>query len=179
MEKWFFAFVGTILQASGVAVPISIAICIFVASPANAQMGKDDTRALRGLKSIYLAIEGVDDEAQRCGITESLIRDAFLLPISQSKLQLSHDKTGPMFYIGVVVAIQAQPNQCVSFLQLAVINIQRVQLDYTDESPTLAMVRLWDDGWLTVGNPHSERVRNAIENATKKFLTTWNLANKP
>jgi hypothetical protein len=154
------------------------AVCIFVADASSAQMGKNDTRALRGLKSIALLVEGLDEEAQRCGITESLIRDAFLFPISQSKIELSDGKIGPKFWIRVTVVIQRQPNQCVSSLELAVINYQRVQLDYTDEPPPWVMVRLWDDSWITVGPQHAQRVRNAVENATKKFLTTWNLANK-
>ena len=61
--------------------------CIFVASTTSAQVGSEgNSPALRGLKSIDLLIQGVDDEAQRCGITETLVRDAFLYPISQSKL---------------------------------------------------------------------------------------------
>jgi hypothetical protein len=50
---------------------ISIAVCILVASAASAQMDKNDTpdhlNLLRGLKTIDLVIDGVDDDAQRCG----------------------------------------------------------------------------------------------------------------
>jgi hypothetical protein len=42
-------------------------------------------------------------------------------------------------------------------------------------------VRLWDDTWVFAAgnNPLTEQIRNAVENGTKKFLTVWNLANKP
>jgi len=71
------------------------ALCIVVASTASAQSNKirssfdsvRNTDALRGLKSIDLFIQGIDDKAQHCGITEALVRDAFAYPISQSKLQ--------------------------------------------------------------------------------------------
>jgi hypothetical protein len=90
---------------------ISIAVCILVASAASAQMDKNDTPdhldLLRGLKTINLVIEGADDDAQRCGITESLIRDAFLYPISQSKLQFSTIAHGTAFLVRVAVLILA------------------------------------------------------------------------
>jgi hypothetical protein len=168
---------------------ISMAVYIFVASAAGAQMDKGDAPRglnhedlLRGLKSIDLFIEGVDDEAQRCGITETLIRDAFLYPISQSKLQFSHHAGGPTFLVRVTIVIQERPNQCISFVETAVRNYQKVQLDYAkDDPPTWAWVSLWPGGWgeasLIVGEP-AQRLRNWIENATKKFVTAWNLANK-
>jgi hypothetical protein len=61
-------------------------------------------------------------------------------------------------------------------VEFAVMNYQIVQLDYADEPPTWAWVRLWDyTSLLVAGNhPLTQQVRNAIE----KFLTTWNLANK-
>jgi hypothetical protein len=160
---------------------ISVVVCVFVANSASAQTDAD---ALRGLKSIDLFIEGVDDEAQRCGITETLIRDAFLYPISQSKLQFAHHAGGPTFFVRVSLLIQRHPEQCISFVEAAVRNYQKVQLDYLkeDDPPTWAWVNLWPSGWgeasLIVGQP-AQRVRNVIENVTKKFLTAWSLANKP
>jgi hypothetical protein len=154
--------------------------CIFVASTTSAQVGSEgNSPALRGLKSIDLLITGVDDEAQRCGITETLVRDAFLYPISQSKLQFLHYAAGATFFIRVNALIQRQPNQCISSLELSVMNYQMVQLDYADEAPTWAWVRLWDFSSIIVGEPLAERVRNTIDRATKKFLTTWNFVNKP
>jgi hypothetical protein len=150
-------------------------------SNAVAQMGSEETRPLRGLKSIRLSVEGIDDEAQKCGVTESLIREAFLFPLSQSRIKFTTDKMAPLFWVRANVLIQERPGQCISSLELAVVNYQRVQLDYLDdrdEPPVWAFVRLWDAGTLLVGTRHAERVRAAVENATKKFVTTWNLANR-
>jgi hypothetical protein len=168
---------------------LPVILFIVVTSTANAQSNKirsnfDSVRnadALRGLKSIDLFIQGIDDKAQHCGLTEDLVREAFAYPINQSKLQFLHYGGGPTFFIRVIVSIQRQPNQCISSLELAVMNYQRVELDYANEQPKWAWVRLWDDAWLFVAGtePLAEQVRKAIQSSAQDFLTAWTFANKP
>jgi len=43
-------------------------------------------------------------------------------------------------------------------------------------------VRLWQEELLIVSSKmkdHAQRIRTEVENLTKKFLTEWNLANRP
>lgn len=74
---------------------------------ALAQMGEHKADALRGLKSISLVVDSLDEDERRCGITEQLIRDAFLYPISQSRIPLSASESeGPVFWVCVTTLIQ-------------------------------------------------------------------------
>jgi hypothetical protein len=141
-----------------------------------------ESEELRGLTHLGLIVKGLDQEAQRCGITRDLIRDAIAYTIGSSKLKFSDDdSSGPMIYVGVGVLVQRQPVQCFSDVSLDVVNFQRVQLDYTDEPPRIVTLWLWHDDWLEVSilERHSQHVQSAVENATKKLVAAWYLANKP
>jgi hypothetical protein len=137
---------------------------------------------LKGLSHLGLLVDPLDQEAQRCGITRDLIRDAIAYAISSSKLTFSDNEgSGPKIYVGVAALIQRQPLQCVSNISFNVVNFQRIQLDYTDEPPRFVTIQLWSDDWLEVSIPerHSQSVRGAIEGATKKLVAAWYLANNP
>jgi hypothetical protein len=124
----------------------------------------------------------LDQEAQRCGITRDLIRDAIAYTISSSKLKFSDDnRSGPKIYVDVEVLMQDKPVQCFSVVSLDVLTFQTVQLDYLDEPPRLFAIQLWHNASLGVSIPerHSQQVQYAIEKATKKLVAAWYLANKP
>jgi hypothetical protein len=157
---------------------ISVVLLLCVGGGAVAQQAEE----LRGLTRLGLLVEGIDQEAQRCGITRNLIRDAIAYTISSSKLKFSDDdSSGPKLYVRVGALVQRQPVQCFSNVSFDVVNIQKVQLDYRDEPPSYTVLQLWHDDWLEVSVPekHSQQVRVAIENATKKLIAAWYLANKP
>lgn len=157
---------------------LSVALLLCVMGGAVAQHDEE----LKGLTHLRLLVGELDQDAQRCGITRSLIRDAIAYAISSSKLKFSDDNgNGPKIYVRVMALTQRQPVQCISRVSLYVLNFQRVQLDYTDEPPRFVTIQLWDDDWLQVSIPetHSQQVRSAIENATKKLVAAWYLANKP
>jgi hypothetical protein len=142
--------------------------------PAIAQMGEHKVDALRGLTSISIVVDSLDEDERRCGITEQLIRDAFLYPIGQSRIRLSTSELeGPVFWVRVTTLIQRQPNQCISAVEMRVFRYHQVQLDY---APPMG---LWDAATIIVGDRHAERLGAAVESATKRFVTTWNLANRP
>ena len=157
---------------------LSVGLLLCVVGGAVAQQREE----LKGLAHLGLLVEELDQDAQRCGITRSLIRDAIAYAISSSKLKFSDDNgSGPKIYVRVGALVQRQPVQCLSDVSLDVVNFQRVQLDYTDEPPRFVTIQLWHDDWLEVSIPekHSQQVRSAIENATKKLVAAWYLANKP
>jgi hypothetical protein len=152
--------------------------CTVVGGRAIPQQADD----VKGLSHLGLLVETLDQDAQRCGITRDLIRDAIAYTISASKLTFSDDESsGPKIYVRIVTLIQRQPLQCVSSISFDVDTFQKVQLDYTDEPPRVVAIELWPDDWLEVSIPerHSQDVRRAIENATKKLVAAWYLANKP
>jgi hypothetical protein len=137
---------------------------------------------LKGITQLGFLVEGLDQDTQRCGITRELIRDAIAYTISSSKLKFSDDdKKRPLIRVGVAALIQRQPVQCFSALSFDVVHAQDVQLDYADEPPRYIVMWLWHDTWLEVASPerHSGQVRGAVENATKKLVAAWYLANQP
>jgi hypothetical protein len=103
----------------GHAIPRACLLAIFLVvscSFARAQVSeKSAQHYLRGLPSIGLFVDGLDEQSQSCGITRSLISDAFRFPVSLSKLQLLNDPTPiePTFYVLVTTMIQGVPNQCI------------------------------------------------------------------
>jgi hypothetical protein len=124
---------------------LSAALLLSVVGGAVAQQGVE----LKGLTHLGLLIEDLDQDAQWCGVTRDLIRDAIAYTISSSKLKLSDDNgSGPKIYVRVGALVQRQPVQCLSDVKLDVVNFQRVQLDYTDEPPRFVTIQLWHDDWL-------------------------------
>jgi hypothetical protein len=155
-----------------------VLLCCAAGGAAIAQQADD----LKGLSHLGLLVDPLDQDAQRCGITRDLIRDAMAYTISSSKLTFSDDEgSGPKIYVSIGGLVQRQPVQCFSNVSFDVVNFQRVQLNYTDEPSRFVTIQLWHDDWLQVSIPerHSESVRRAIENATKKLVAAWYLLNKP
>ena len=151
-------------------------LALFTSSECWAQVNY--ASPLKGLKSIHFVVD-LNGENQRCGITEPLIHDAFMFPASSSKIHISNDR-GPMFH--VLVATLTEVGGCISNLKVEVSNYQPVKLEYTDGPPAFVPVRLWQEEQLIVSSKmkdHGQRVRNEVENSTKKFLTERNLANRP
>ena len=157
---------------------LSVALFLCVGGIA---IGAHQAEGLRGLTHLGLQVEELDQETQSCGITRDLIRDAIAYPISSSRLGFSDDDRSPKLYVHVASLVQRQPLQCFSLVSFEVVNLQKVQLDYTDEPPRYVVVQLWQHYWLGVSIPerHSEKVRDGIENVTKKLIAAWYLANKP
>ena len=92
-----------------------LGVALLITETGTAQVSeKDAQRALRGLTSIYLLVDDIDEEAKSCGITKSLIRDAFMFPASLSKIKISNDPvlTSSEFYVRVSSVIQQNPTQC-------------------------------------------------------------------
>ena len=149
-------------------------LALFTSSECWAQV-----TSLKGLKSIHLLVEELNEESQRCGITQPLIHDAFMFPASSSKMHISNDNTVPIFYVHVLTILQGHLGWCVSHLRVELYTNQWVKLDYTDDA--WVHMRLWQEEVLITSKieDHGQLIRNNVENLTKKFLTEWNLANRP
>jgi hypothetical protein len=194
-SRWWSATVGTTLSQSDWHMTSSLRNCLLIAlllvlsREATAQEDPIEQyaiKALRGLKAVTLIVDGIDEDSKRCGLTPELIRDAFLFPVSQTKLEVSDSSdVNPIFHISINSLIQRVPNQCIASLAFTLFNYQRVKLDYVDNPDERHLeVRLWYAQSVLVsgaapGDPsHPQIVRQTIENTTKKFLTFWFLANK-
>jgi hypothetical protein len=160
-----------------------VALSVFVTNFAQAQMSPENTqKAIKGLSELELFIEDLDSASQKCGITESLIRDAFMFPVSSSRLNIvsKASYTRPAFYIRVTTLDPRNSSQCITMLEASVINYQLVKLDYKDDEPSRVILRLWEDAQVTntTRSDHPRLIQRAVEAATKRFVTIWNIANK-
>jgi hypothetical protein len=156
-----------------------IAVCLFL----NAELGHAEMRfggAMRGLTKISVIVEALDKDSQACGITTELIQDAFMYPVSSSNLKVEETRLGtPVFYIQVGT-IHGQNGLCVSTVNLSADIYQGVKLSFVNDEQFLK-IQLWDAEWngFSQANQHNRMIKNTIEDMTKKFLTAWNLDNKP
>ena len=135
---------------------------------------------LKGMTQIHLLIETLTDDAKACGITEELIRDAFMYPASSSRLQITSDPASPTFYIQVSTLRLNPEGICFSGVNYESYNSQFVQ-PYFAPTPKLYDVVFWKTGYVFFSgkNQHVQLLKENIEDHVKRFLTTWNLDNKP
>jgi hypothetical protein len=157
-----------------------VALFVFVTNFAQAG-SKDTQKAIRGLSELELVIDGLDSDAGKCGITGSLIRDAFMFPVSSSRLNIVQNAPAPAFSISVTTIPVRNGSQCITSLEVAVIHYQRVKLDYKDDEPSWVTLRLWDNGgavFSSIPANHPRQIQQGVEDATKRFITIWNIANK-
>jgi hypothetical protein len=137
---------------------------------------------LRGLMSVRLIVPELDEDAKSCGLSQELVRDAVMFPASSSKLEfLDATGDGAVFEVVITTMVQERPVQCITNLAINVWIVERVKFDYAPDAIRYAAVTMWFSGAIcvSVATKHPQMLRTAIENKTKKFLTDWNLANKP
>jgi hypothetical protein len=136
---------------------------------------------LGGLTQIRLLMEELSTVAQACGVTKELIQDAFMYPASSSNLKVASNSefAAPIFYIQIGT-LRGAAGLCFSAVNVKVYIQQMVKIPASNLDG-IYEVQLWEDSWLgfSHANEHGEMVRQKIETSTKKFLTKWNLDNKP
>jgi hypothetical protein len=156
-----------------------IAICLLSFETSSfAQTSKNP--GLRGLSALGLVVEGLDDDSGKCGITEDVIRDAFLYIATSAKFRVTTERYAPQFIVHVTTLIQRNPRQCVTNLAIEVAKAQTVTLEFGDKLSTSVWVQLWRDDWIavSVAERHRQQVQNGVEGATKKFIAAWTMENK-
>jgi hypothetical protein len=152
-----------------------LSACLFaLATPAIAE------DALLHFNGMRLVIEPLGAEAVACGLAEANIRQAFMYPVSSSKLQVSTKGNDPYFYIAIATT---RPTQfgCSTALSIRVLNGQIVVPDYGEKLPVWGEVEVWSGGVWVLSAPiaeHARQVTQKVETAAKMFITDWNLANK-
>jgi len=149
---------------------------ILIANQSHAQTKEN---LLRGLAALELLIEEFNQHSADCGITENAIRASAMYPLSAAKIRVN-----PLSDVTLYVAIDSlylrEERICFSSIHMEAYIPQHVTLKFSDRE-TFAPVRLWQTRFLASSgqNRHPKRVSDIVEDLTKKFLTDWNLDNKP
>jgi hypothetical protein len=156
-----------------------IAMCLFMTAGFGHARAESYVGSLTGVTKIELLIEDLDANNKACGITEEIIRDAFMYPASSSRLQIARDDpSAPFFYIQVTT-LHSNVGACASHIHYQLYFHQLVQPVFTPSPRNLDMV-FWNEGSIMMSqqNQHAQMVKENVENYTKKFLTKWNFDNK-
>jgi len=135
---------------------------------------------LRGLWRIELVIENLGQDSKACGITEDSVRAAFTYPASFSSLQIAKDPESPYAYINVNTIRPSGTQFCFSSVEMRIVAPQQIELEFSGRQ-ALSEVVLWRVGSILTSsaNRHERQVTETIEGYAKKFISDWNLDNKP
>jgi hypothetical protein len=158
---------------------IIIAICCVAMQSSYAQ---SHFPALSKLKQIQLAIILTED-AVPCGITQKMVRDAFMYSASSAKLVVADASSDSWYHRSTFVlriaTFRSTSGICTSAIDAELVYLTKVDFDFSGES-YVSRVLLWDSGWVGLddSNGHGQQIKTEVENLTKLFITEWNLANK-
>jgi len=150
-----------------------------VSFPSNFSAAQEATEPeLRGLNKINFWAAPLDKSNERCGITESSLRQTFMYPASSAKFNVI-DSPIADGYFTVFVTTDFGNGLCISTVITRVTTIQKVQFDYSGLQRA-SSVLLWSEHYIAYGPPnqHNEQIKKVLTNMTQSFITRWNLNNK-
>ena len=139
---------------------------------------------LRGINQISLQFDRFNDDEKDCHITQNLIRDAFMYPASTARF-IVKETVGvphglPFMDFNVNTILFKSDQLCFSNIDMRLRVFQDAKLEASGRY-IFAFIEVWSVGSMlrvSDNGRHRQLVRDAIEGATKKFITDWNLDNK-
>jgi hypothetical protein len=160
-----------------------IAVWIFLS--AGLSQAQQQPGSLSGIKSANVNINEADAENKSCGITDQLIREAVMYPISGSRLKVSSllppSTDVPILSVAIsTVRGGVTSGLCLSGIRIQLAIYQPLTLPFAS-GPRMHKVMLWEGGWHggSMQHDHAKQIREQIELLMKRFVTAWNLDNKP
>jgi hypothetical protein len=158
---------------------VRLGMFVAVAVTLMCSQGHAQTRhhLLRGLSAIDLVFEELSSGAKPCGLTEEAIRAAVMYPLSSAKIAL---ETSAFETLYIHISTLHQNLGCFSVVSIQAYTLQKVTLQFSGEEKVVDVI-LWKSDSLLTSNwsGHARQVSDTIEEAVKKFITDWNLDNKP
>src|SRR5262249_13028668 len=135
--------------------------------------------ALRGLSRISIMVERVDHDGKACGLTEDVIRNAVLYPLSSAIQVLNAPYTTLYVNTSSYFSPEIPDGFCVTHIHMQAFSHQEVTLDFSGRK-VWEPIELWSLGAIVSSylSNHRRRVAEYIEELAKKFVTDWNLDNQ-
>lgn len=159
----------------------AVAGFLFTAASAGAPAAYADSD-LTGIDQISVGVTGLDKDAAACGITEQVLKQAFMYPASGAKFKVVPVNmfVAPNMDIAVIYGTINSGNTCICALTLNLTSFQSVQLLPYGRYAVGAQILLWQHQELMWAGKqmHLKQVTEAVERSAKSFITKWNLANK-
>ena len=115
-----------------------------------------------------------------CGLAEQAIRAAAMYPLSSAKIEIA-SRALVHFYINVNSVFLREDRLCISNLHIKVYTFGDVTFSFSGDEKQGVEVVLWDTGYVASSgrSSHARYIAGGIEDQVKRFITDWNLDNKP
>jgi hypothetical protein len=148
----------------------------FVSDTSGAQT---QIHLLRGLLKVSLIVESLGTNEKGCGLTEQAIRTAAMYQLSSAAVEVDH-LADVVFYVNVTSLYLQADQICFSSIHVRANTYQTVTLEFSRDDKW-AEIALWSSGYVasSTRSDHARYVSDVIEDKVKKFVTDWNLDNKP
>jgi hypothetical protein len=150
------------------------------------QQGNAQTpnHALHEAIKIQLVIGELGDDERKCGLTEEAIRSTAMYPLSSSKIEVAPKGEVRLGEVALNIRVHTLQSKetsiCFSSAIIQALTLHEATLAFSGET-MLVPVMLWDDGYVAFSprGDHANHLSKGIEKEIKKFITDWNLDNKP
>ena len=154
-----------------------VAVTVLISQQCNAQTTDN---LLRRVSKIQLVIETLGTDAMECGLAEQAIRAAAMYPLSSAKIEIA-SRALVHFYINVNSVFLREDRLCISNLHIKVYTFGDVTFAFSGDEKQGVEVVLWDTGYVASSgrSSHARYIAGGIEDQVKRFITDWNLDNKP
>ena len=128
-------------------------------------------KLLKGVRSLQILTESLDQSSKRCHLSKDLIRQAVMYPFSSAKFDIV-DKTDARLYVNIVTIEINNNTYCVSHIYLNLYISDEIHLGFSNRT-AYAPINLWDNGTLigSSRDDHAQHTSQAIESLAKKFVT--------
>jgi S1-C subfamily serine protease len=152
--------------------------CGFILGSAEAH-AQTLNHVLRGLSKVSIVIEDLDAQDKECGLTKDAIRAAVMYPLSSSQIAVDPSAEVALYVRTGTLSFRAN-GVCFSSLDLQAFTFQNVTLAFSGNEGR-AVIQLWQSGGVASSSlgSHARRITGFVEAKVKKFITDWNLDNKP
>ena len=148
---------------------LSLSLSVGFCAAVHAQ---NERASLRGITSVGILVEGLDGDAQKCGITEDALDAAVRLPLSNSRIKVNNGNLKLEYlYVNVkVVNATNDYSRCAADISLAFTKYVQSERDHGV---------FWEKSSIVIG-PSAYVSRSAnehLEGFTKQFVAAWLKAN--
>jgi hypothetical protein len=142
-------------------------------SMVSASAWAQQDQALRGIASVNLVIEELDEDAKTCGVTESVLDTSVRFVLSQSRIKINSSASS-YIYINVNVMSLTSSDSCVYNYSVSFNSSVKVVANNV-----FAIAETWSKGGISVyrRSETPRRVAENIERVTKSLVVEWSKAN--
>lgn len=144
-----------------------LALCFYASSTEMARSQSYSARYLRGLRDFSVLVESIN--SNDCGVDAGSVETSLRFILAQASITLDSGSSNTLY-----LNVNVLPNCSAASIDLQVQTLGKVS---SAQFPIL--VSVWQEGALLggVGNMN-QRVQDAVEEQTKKFVADWASVNR-